>query len=189
MVIFSKHGYGLTMRFQTIANLLRAFPAKSAIIDCEIVANNRAGVPDFFSLHTRSADPGAMNVWAFDLLMLNGRHLREQSLEKRKARLHALVERLDCPGVLMSQAFADGKALLRAAKSIALRAWSASAERHPIDRVRAAIGRRSRRKPGLRRTGSGGGYSNRDQGPGKCANDCEIAGAFLFGLFRGEHTP
>jgi len=116
VVIFSKHGYGLTMRFQTITDLLRALPAKSVIIDAEIVANNRAGGPDFFSLHTRSADPGAMNVWAFDLLMLNGRDLREQSLEKRKARLHELMERFDCPGVLMSQTFADGQALLRAAE-------------------------------------------------------------------------
>ena len=57
-----------------------------------------------------------MNVWAFDLLMLNGRDFREQSLEKRKARLHELVERLDCPGVLMSQTFANGQALLRAAE-------------------------------------------------------------------------
>src|SRR5215469_5497938 len=103
VAIFSKHGHRLTMRFQTIADLLLALPAKSMIIDAEIVANNRAGFPDFFSLHTRSADPGAMNVWALDLLMLNGRDLREQPLEKRKARLEALVERLDCPGVLMSQ--------------------------------------------------------------------------------------
>jgi len=73
-------------------------------------------IGDFFSLHTRSADPSAMNVWAFDLLMLNGRDLREQSLEKRKARLHELMERFDCPGVLMSQTFADGQALLRAAE-------------------------------------------------------------------------
>jgi bifunctional non-homologous end joining protein LigD len=62
VAIFSKHGYGLTMRFQTITDLLRALPVKSVIIDAEIVANNRAGFPDFFSLHTRSADPGAMNV-------------------------------------------------------------------------------------------------------------------------------
>ena len=53
-------------------------------------------------------------------------------------------------------------------RSIASRAWSASAEPYPIDRARPAIGRRSRRKPGLRGTGSDGGYSNRDQGPSKC---------------------
>ena len=114
--IFSKHGHFFTSRFQTIANLLHALPVNSVIIDAEIVANNPAGFPDFFSLHTRSADPSAMNVWAFDLLMLNGRDLREQSLEKRKARLHELVERFDCAGVLTSQTFADGQALLRAAE-------------------------------------------------------------------------
>ena len=115
--IFSKQGQIFTSRFRTIADLLRAVPVKSVIIDAEIVANNRAGFPDFFSLHTSSADPGAMNVWAFDLLMLNGRDLREQSLEKRKARLHALVERSDCPGVLASATFDDGQALLRAVEA------------------------------------------------------------------------
>ena len=55
-------------------------------------------------------------MWSFDLLALNGRDLREQSLEKRKARLHELVERFDCAGVLTSQTFADGQALLRAAE-------------------------------------------------------------------------
>jgi ATP-dependent DNA ligase len=55
VVIFSKHGYGLTMRFQTITDLLRALPAKSVIIDAEIVAKNRAGVPDFFRVSLNDA--------------------------------------------------------------------------------------------------------------------------------------
>ena len=55
VVIFSKHGYGLTMRFQTITDLLRALPVKSVIIDAEIVANNRAGVPDFVRVSLNDA--------------------------------------------------------------------------------------------------------------------------------------
>src|SRR5262249_47034924 len=73
-------------------------------------------------------------------------------------------------------------------RSAASRASSASAEQHPIDRAHE-IFRRSKRKPGSRRTGSGGGCSNRDQGPRKCVNDCGIAGVFLFGWSEGNTHP
>jgi len=75
------------------------------------------------------------------------------------------------PCLFLVEAFDDGQALLRAAEEHRLEGIVSSADRHPIDRARSAIGRRSRRKPGSRRTGSGGGYSNRDQGPGKCVID------------------
>jgi hypothetical protein len=57
--------------------------------------------------------PGAIHLWAFDLLAVNGRDLRPQPLVKRQARLQALLERFGCPAVRPSETFMDGLALLR----------------------------------------------------------------------------
>ena len=89
---------------------------RSAILDGELVASDRDGHPDFRELHRRSAEPGAVHLWAFDLLALNGRDLRPDPLVKRQARLQALLERFDCPAVLPSEVFDDGLALLRVAE-------------------------------------------------------------------------
>jgi bifunctional non-homologous end joining protein LigD len=114
VVIFSRHGHDFSSRFATMSRLLQGLPAKSAIIDGEIVASNQAGVPDFAALHHRAADN--IHLWCFDLLTLNGRDWRPYGLEKRQARLDVLLARFDCPAVLMSKAFDDGAALLRIAE-------------------------------------------------------------------------
>ena len=116
VVIYSRNGHRFTSRFPTIAYQLRELPAKSAILDGELVASNAAGVPDFRELHSRSAESEAMHLWAFDVLVLNGRDLREQPLVKRQVRLQTLLERFYCPAVLQSKTFMDGQALLRVAE-------------------------------------------------------------------------
>ena len=60
--------------------------------------------------------PGAIHLWAFDLLAFNGRDLRLQPLVKRQAVLQALLERFGCPAVSLSEPFEDGLALLRVAE-------------------------------------------------------------------------
>jgi bifunctional non-homologous end joining protein LigD len=97
-------------------SVLGELPTRSAIIDGEIVASDAAGVPDFWPLFLRSAKPSELHVWAFDLLALDGEDLRKWSLERRQARLQALVSRFACPTVLASEAFADGQALLQVAE-------------------------------------------------------------------------
>jgi bifunctional non-homologous end joining protein LigD len=99
-----------------LASVLGELPTRSAIIDGEIVASDAAGVPDFWPLFLRLAKPAELHVWAFDLLALDGKDLRKWSLERRQARLQALVRRFACPAVLASEAFADGQALLRVAE-------------------------------------------------------------------------
>jgi bifunctional non-homologous end joining protein LigD len=116
VVIFSRNGHDFTTRFADIAYLLRDLPAKTAILDGELVASDRAGVPDFAELHRRTAAPGMLHLWAFDLLELNGKDWRAQPLVKRQARLDTLLARFDCPAVLMSKSFDDGQALLRIAE-------------------------------------------------------------------------
>jgi ATP-dependent DNA ligase len=64
----------------------------------------------------RWARPGAIHLWAFDLLALNGQDLCSQALVNRQERLQALLERFGCPAVSMSETFADGIAPLRVAE-------------------------------------------------------------------------
>jgi bifunctional non-homologous end joining protein LigD len=116
VAIFSRNGHDFTSRFADMAYLMRDLPAKTAILDAELVASDRAGVPDFAELHRRTAAPGMLHMWAFDLLELNGKDWRPQPLVKRRARLEILLARFDCPAVLMSKAFNDGAALLRVAE-------------------------------------------------------------------------
>jgi bifunctional non-homologous end joining protein LigD len=80
------------------------------------LASDAAGMPNFWKLFLRSAKPAELHVWAFDLLALNSKDLRRWSLEARQGRLQGLVSRFGCPGVLASESFADGEALLRVAE-------------------------------------------------------------------------
>jgi bifunctional non-homologous end joining protein LigD len=100
--------------------MLRDIPAKSVIIDGEIVASDAPGMPNFWRLFLGSAHPGELSVWAFDLLAINGRDLRRWSLEARQGRLQALLSRSSCQGVLASEAFTGGLALLRVTEKYGL---------------------------------------------------------------------
>jgi len=66
--IFSRNGHDFTARFQPIAIMLAELPARSAVLDGEIVASDAAGVPDFRALHRRKVGPGDVSLWLFDLL-------------------------------------------------------------------------------------------------------------------------
>ena len=115
-VIFARNGHDFTSRFATIAYVLRELPAKSAVLDGELVASDQSGAPDFAKLHRRFVDAGPVHLWVFDLLAINGRDWRPYPLVKRKARLQALLARFDCPAVLPSESFDDGLGLLRVAE-------------------------------------------------------------------------
>jgi hypothetical protein len=63
---------GAASHFPRLVSVLRELPAKSAILDGEIVASDAAGMPDFWRLFLRSAKPAELHVWAFDLLERQG---------------------------------------------------------------------------------------------------------------------
>ena len=87
VVIFSRNGADFTSRWPAIAYALQHLPAKSAIIDAEVVACNAKGMPDFAALHGRTAKPEEFCAWAFDLLELNGVGMRERPLLERRSKL------------------------------------------------------------------------------------------------------
>ena len=92
------------------------------------MASDTRGAPDFWPLFLRSAMPSELHVWVFDLLALDGKDLPNWSLERRQARLQAIVSRFACPTVVAAEAFSDGQALLEVASNgISWKAGSRSA--------------------------------------------------------------
>lgn len=114
--LYSGSGARFSRRFPRLVEVLRELPVKSAILDGEIVASDVAGMPDFWRLFLRSANPAELHVWAFDFLAHNSKDLRTWSLEARQGRLQALLSRFGCPAVLCSEPFNNGEALLRVAE-------------------------------------------------------------------------
>ena len=93
--MYSRNGNHFTSRWPSFTYALLRLPAKNAIIDAEVVANNAKGMPDFAALHRRTAKPDEFCAWAFDLLELNGKDQRPQPLSVRRAKLAKLLKRFD----------------------------------------------------------------------------------------------
>src|SRR5262245_58428527 len=90
-----------------IAAAAKALPAREAIIDAELVACSNSGLPNFYRLLSGKAEPYELCLWAFDLLHLNGRDLRDRPLMERGGRLQALLDRAPSPAILPSKGFID----------------------------------------------------------------------------------
>ncbi|MGZ3306704.1 MAG: non-homologous end-joining DNA ligase [Asticcacaulis sp.] len=105
--ILTRKGLDWTHRFQAIADELAKLPVKSAIIDGEIVALDDEGASSFRALQDElgSGRSDRLQDYAFDLLSLDGEDLRRLPLIERKARLKALLDRLEGGHVLYSEHF------------------------------------------------------------------------------------
>ena len=74
--LYIKGGHDWTERLAALADALRAIPARSAIIDGELVMVDASGLPSFVELHMRRGKRGAgLHLFAFDLLHMNGREV------------------------------------------------------------------------------------------------------------------
>ncbi len=115
--LYSRNGYSFDGRFSGLSFALRELPARTAILDGEIVAVSSKGLPAFHALHLRHAAPDSICYWAFDLLHLNGKDLRGMPLRHRRDKLQELIERFAYPLVLFSESFDDAHALLQACEA------------------------------------------------------------------------
>ena len=98
--IRSRNDKDLTRTYRSIASAGAKLNAARAIVDGEIVALDASGRPSFQALQHRGAHPGFTIVfYAFDLLHLDDDDLTGVPLERRRARLPAV---LDKSGVLFS---------------------------------------------------------------------------------------
>lgn len=110
--IYSRNRADLTRRFRALAPVLAEIPARSAIIDCELVACDESGMPCFRTLMDHRSKGAPLCLWAFDLLSLDGVRLLPLPLHERRARLADLVAAADTEHIQFSGDFPDAAKLL-----------------------------------------------------------------------------
>ncbi|RUV82481.1 DNA ligase [Mesorhizobium sp. M1A.F.Ca.IN.022.07.1.1] len=90
---FSRNGHDWSKRYWPIVNAAEQLPAESFIIDGEMISPDPDGRPNFQAMHSRMTwNAEQLAFVAFDLLYLNGDHIRALPLIERKARLWNLIK-------------------------------------------------------------------------------------------------
>ena len=89
--LYSKNGTDYTKRFRALRDTIESIPVQSAIIDCELVACDDTGMPNFRTLMEMGNKAPALCLWCFDLLHLNGVRITPLPLAERKALVADLV--------------------------------------------------------------------------------------------------
>jgi bifunctional non-homologous end joining protein LigD len=118
--LLTRNGHDWSDRYPLIAAAVGALRVRSCLIDGEAVACGDDGLPAFDRLRYRRQD-GAVFLFAFDLLELDGRDLRREPLEVRKATLASLLRRAGA-GVRLNEHLAheDGEVVFRHACKLKL---------------------------------------------------------------------
>ena len=90
--VFTRNGYDWTDRFPSFVRAAAKLPCKSAIIDGEAIVQDGNGASDFEALSSALRQrPHSIILYAFDLLHLDGKDLRQQTLVERRASLKSLL--------------------------------------------------------------------------------------------------
>jgi ATP-dependent DNA ligase len=109
--LYTKNGADYTRRLNQLGYIAKAIPAKNAVLDCELVACDDAGMPCFRTL-MELGNKATLCLIAFDLLHLDGVRLTPIPLEERKAILEMLVAKVGSPYLQFSDTFDDPVELL-----------------------------------------------------------------------------
>src|SRR5262245_61111792 len=89
---FTRNGFDWTDPYACIARGAAKLGCRSAIIDGEVIVQNKNGVSDFDALKSAIRwQPQRLILCAFDLLHLNGKDLRDLPLVERRATLRELI--------------------------------------------------------------------------------------------------
>jgi bifunctional non-homologous end joining protein LigD len=89
--IVSRKGNDLTRSYPGVETVVKGLRAESVVLDGEIVAFDEQGRPSFQQLQHRTAKGTAIRYFAFDLLHLNGKDLKDLPLDDRRKQLAALI--------------------------------------------------------------------------------------------------
>ena len=89
IMLFSKNGNDFTSKFPRIAAAAASIPARSLILDCELVASAFNGAQDFGALLRK--DHRNLTVWVFDILFKGTTELRTQTLRQRRKILEDII--------------------------------------------------------------------------------------------------
>ena len=90
MRLFTRHGTDFTARYPKIAAAFASLPVRSCALDGEAIVVNTDGLSVFDLIRYRQHDQAAV-LCAFDLTELDGKDLRWQPVEHRKAVLADLL--------------------------------------------------------------------------------------------------
>src|SRR6516162_4892225 len=89
---YTRNGHDWSDRYPGIIMAARKLPCRAAILDGEVIVQDGRGVSDFEALQTALRSKSANVVfYAFDLLHLDGKDLRERPLIERRAKLKRLI--------------------------------------------------------------------------------------------------
>ena len=105
VTLYSRNGLNWTHRMPAVTRALEATPAKSAILDGEVVVFDEKGSANFARLQA-AFDEGSkaqMTYVVFDLPHLDGHNLRTLPLEQRKQVLQPLIAQLNDSTVRFSE--------------------------------------------------------------------------------------
>jgi bifunctional non-homologous end joining protein LigD len=96
ITLLTRKGLDWTKKFQPIADALAKLKLPSALLDGEVVVEDKGGVSHFSALQQAltDKDTGKFVYYAFDLLYLDGKDFRPVKLTERKAALRLLLEDL-----------------------------------------------------------------------------------------------
>lgn len=122
--LLTRRGLDWTKKFPAVCTAIAKLPAKTALIDGEVVVEGADGISSFSLLQQalKFGDEERMAFYAFDLLHLDGTDLRPLPLTTRKAALAELFARLPRRGpVRMSESIDErGPVLLKRACGMGL---------------------------------------------------------------------
>ena len=114
--VFSRNGHDWSDRYPGIVRAATNLRCQSAIIDGEAIVQNGDGASDFEALSSAMRrQPHSIIIYAFDLLHLDGKDLRQQTLTERRDSLKHLVGADAQSRIQFSDEFdGDGDALFKA---------------------------------------------------------------------------
>ena len=103
--LLTRNGHDWSYRFPLIREAVEALRVRSCLIDGEAIAFEDDGVASFEMLRHRRHDR-LVTLCAFDLIEIDGRDLRWEPLEHRKAMLAPLL-RKPLPGLVFNATFEE----------------------------------------------------------------------------------
>src|SRR5262245_32601274 len=114
--VFSRNGYDWSDRFPSVVRAAAQLPCKSAIIDGEAIVQNGHGASDFEGLQSAlRKQTHSIILYAFDLLHLDGKDLRQETLVESRANLKSLIGDDGQSRIQFSDEFdGDGNTLFKA---------------------------------------------------------------------------
>ncbi|MBK5197740.1 MAG: non-homologous end-joining DNA ligase [Methyloceanibacter sp.] len=114
--VFTRNGHDWSDRYPSIVRAAANLRCQSAILDGEAIVQDDNGISDFEALPSAMRwRPDSIILYAFDLMHLDGRDLRQQCLSERRSILKALIGNDDESRIQLSDEFhGDGDALFKA---------------------------------------------------------------------------